>query len=114
MADKSAEEGRCVLISLPPGGSKAKLNPLRLATQSTSPRVGGTKARPSGELSALPTERADPEVPEPAGETGGFCIAKDGGRVRLFALIKPGRFLRRLPQSYSNKVSYASSLPEGA
>ena len=72
MADKSAEEGRCVLISLPTGGSKAKLNPLRLATQSTSPRVGGTKARPSGELSALPTERADPEVPEPAGETGGI------------------------------------------
>ena len=29
------------------------------------------------------TERADPEVPEPVGETGGFCEAKDEGRVRV-------------------------------
>ena len=42
------------------------------------------------------TERADPEVPEPAGETGGFCEAKDEakdeGRVRVaFCNILFGR-----------------------
>ena len=37
----------------------------------------------SGEVAPKVTERADPEVPEPAGETGGFCVAKGEGRVRV-------------------------------
>ena len=45
---------------------------------------------------------------------GGVERMRDGGRARLFALTKPCIFIRRLPQSYSNKFSYASSLPDGA
>ena len=82
----------CILhfaFCLPPGGSKAKPSPL--TADAELPQSGSLlKPLTSGEVAPKVTERADPEVPEPAGETGGFCEAKDEGRVRVV------RHLRKL------------------
>ena len=51
------------------GGSEAKPNPLRLATQSTSPRVGGLIRLALRESSASAVRGEIPKVTEPAGKT---------------------------------------------